>query len=48
MKKILLKGFFGHNNLGDDLLLLEGLKKYPKDVMLYIEWPRGATKELKY
>ena len=48
MKKILLKGFFGHNNLGDDLLLVEALKKYPEDVMLYIEWPRGVTKELKY
>ena len=48
MKNILLKGFFGHNNLGDDLLLSEALKKYPKDVNLYIEWPRGAAEELKY
>lgn len=48
MKKILLKGFFGYNNLGDDLLLKEALCKYPQDVRLFVAWPRNAIKELKY
>lgn len=48
VKKILLKGFFGHKNLGDDLLLFEALKKYPSQVRLYIEWPKIANNELLY
>ena len=46
VKKILLKGFFGHKNLGDDLLLFEALKKYPSQVRLYIEWPKISNNEL--
>lgn len=48
MKKILLEGFFGYNNLGDDLLLKEALCKYPQDVRLFVAWPRNAIKELQY
>lgn len=48
MKNILLKGFFGYNNLGDDLLLKESLSKYPQDVNLFVCWPRNAIKELQY
>lgn len=33
---ILLCGYFGHNNLGDDLLLLEALHKLPKIYHIYI------------
>ena len=36
MKKILLRGYFGHGNLGDDLLLYEALEKCPPDYELYI------------
>lgn len=36
MKNILLCGFFGQNNLGDDLLLLEALSKIPKEFNIYI------------
>lgn len=48
MKKILLRGFFGYNNLGDDLLLKEALCKYPQEVKLFVGWPRNAIKELQY
>lgn len=48
MKKILLTGFFGHENLGDDLLLYEALKKYPKKVNLYVKWPQDAKEELQF
>lgn len=48
MKNILLKGFFGYHNLGDDLLLKEALSKYPQNINLFVSWPRNAVKELQY
>lgn len=36
MKKCLLCGFWGHHNLGDDLLLKESLKNIPKDYEIYM------------
>jgi len=34
--KIVLRGYFGHQNLGDDLLLLEALNKIPKGYELQV------------
>lgn len=34
--KIVLRGYFGHKNLGDDLLLLEALNKMPKEGNLFV------------
>ncbi len=48
MKKILLRGFFGYNNLGDDLLFKQALEKYPKDMKLFVCWPKNAKDELQY
>ena len=44
-KNLLLLGFFGHKNLGDDLLLLQALQKIPAEYALFIIWPRNATAE---
>ena len=40
---ILLYGYFGHNNLGDDLLLLEALHKLPKIYHIYILSSNSGT-----
>ena len=39
MKKILIYGFWGMNNLGDDLLFCEALKKIPAIYELYVFLP---------
>ena len=44
MKNILLCGFFGHNNLGDDLLLLESLLKIPDNYNIFIK-ASSSTKD---
>lgn len=46
MKNILLYGFFGFNNLGDDLLLLEALHKIPQYFNLYIKAPKECKNNL--
>lgn len=47
-RSVLLLGFFGHRNLGDDLLLKEALTKYPKDMRIFVFWPKNAVIELEY
>lgn len=47
MKNILLCGFFGQNNLGDDLLLLEALSKIPKEFNIYIRISKKKNDILK-
>ena len=42
---VLLTGYFGHRNLGDDLLLVQALKHVPSHCQLYIYWPAGADAE---
>ena len=42
---VLLTGFFGHRNLGDDLLLSQALQRVPKHYQLYIYWPAGGDAE---
>lgn len=37
---ILIHGYFGHSNLGDDLLLKQALEKIPLKYELYILWPK--------
>lgn len=37
MANILLYGYFGHNNLGDDLLFCEALKKIPSKYEIYVD-----------
>lgn len=39
--KILINGFFGYSNLGDDLLLKQALEKSPMGYDLYVIWPKG-------
>lgn len=36
MNKILIYGYFGHKNLGDDLLFCEALKKIPSKYKIYV------------
>lgn len=43
-KKVLLIGFFGQSNLGDDLLLKQALEKTPAEYDLYVIWPEGKEK----
>ncbi len=37
MKTVLLQGFFGHDNLGDDLLLYESLNRIPNGYNIYVQ-----------
>lgn len=43
--RILLNGFFGHSNLGDDLLLKQALEKIPSKYNIYVIWPKGKEEE---
>lgn len=47
-KKILLRGYFGHRNLGDDLLFLEALDKCPQQYKLYALGDEEALKEFQH
>lgn len=43
---ILIDGYFGYNNLGDDLLLKEALNKIPLKYNLYVMFSPSSTEEL--
>lgn len=46
-KSCLLAGYFGHHNLGDDLLFQEALKVIPEDTTIYIQSNAPYIDELK-
>ena len=47
MKKCLLKGFFGHRNLGDDLLYEEAISKIPSEYHIYTNGKCPCPEDLK-
>lgn len=47
MANILLYGYFGHNNLGDDLLFCEALKKIPSKYEIYVDAIPEAASNLE-
>lgn len=47
MKKCLLKGFFGHRNLGDDLLYEESISKIPSEYHIYTNGNCPYPEDLK-
>lgn len=45
---ILIKGWFGHNNLGDDLLLRNALLNIPKEWNIYVDSPLSLNRFKEY